>query len=133
MKFNGVTGTGFVYKSPIKVKAKVPAGATTGPISVTTTDGTGTSATNFIGAILGPFRRSRASRHSSGPVGTSVTINGTGLAGATVVKFAGVKATFIVNSDTEITASVPAGAGTGKIIVKTPSGIARSPSKFKVT
>ena len=132
VKFNGVTGTNFVYKSPTKVKAKVPAGATTGPISVTTTDGTGTSATNFVVPSSG-LPTITSFSPSSGPVGTSVTINGTGLAGATVVKFAGVKATFIVNSDTEITASVPAGAGTGKIIVKTPSGIARSPSKFKVT
>ena len=132
VKFNGVTGTSFVYKSPTKVKAKVPAGATTGPISVTTTDGTGTSATNFVVPSSG-LPTITSFSPSSGPVGTSVTINGSNLAGATVVKFAGVKATFIVNSDTQITATVPAGAATGLISVITPTGTAKSPSKFKVT
>jgi large repetitive protein len=40
---------------------------------------------------------------------------------------------FTVNSDTTITATVPAGATTGKIIVKTPAGKATSPTKFTVT
>ena len=44
---------------------------------------------------------------TSGPVGATVTINGTNFTGATSVKFNGVTATFIVNSATKITATVP--------------------------
>ena len=130
VKFNGVTGTGFVFKSATKVKANVPAGATTGPISVTTASGTATSAANFT---VPPPPTITGFSPPSGPVGTSVTINGTNFTGVTVVKFNGVIATFTFNSDTMITATVPAGATTGKIIVKTPGGSATSPTKFTVT
>ncbi len=70
---------------------------------------------------------------TSGPVGTLVTITGTNFTGATVVKFGGVIATFNFVSNTEITATVPAGATTGNILVKTPAGKATSPTKFTVT
>ena len=69
---------------------------------------------------------------TSGPVGTSVTINGTGFSGATAVKFNGTTATFTVNSDMKITATVPPGATTGKISVTTPSGTDTSGTKFNV-
>jgi hypothetical protein len=70
---------------------------------------------------------------TSGPVGTTVTINGTNFTGATSVKFNGVTATFIVNSATKITATVPTGATTGRISVTTPGGTATSTSDFTVT
>jgi hypothetical protein len=70
---------------------------------------------------------------TSGPVGTTVTINGTNFTGATSVKFNGVTATFIVNSATKITATVPTGATTGRITVTTPGGTATSTSDFTVT
>jgi hypothetical protein len=134
VKFNGATGTGFVFKSATKVKANVPATATTGPISVTTAAGTATSATNFTVPSGGSTPTITSFSPTSGPVGTSVTINGTNFTGATVVKFNGViVATFTVNSDIKITATVPAGATTGKIIVKTPAGNATSLTKFTVT
>ena len=132
VQFNGLTGTGFVFVSPTKVKATVPAGAMTGPISVTTPSGTGTSATNFT-VISGSLPTITSFTPTSGPVGTLVTINGTNFSGATVVKFGGVIATFNVVSDTEITATVPGGATTGKILVKTPAGKATSLTKFTVT
>ncbi len=132
VKFNGVTGTGFVFVSATQVKANVPTGATTGPISVTTASGTGTSATNFTVPSGSPTITSFTP--PSGPVGTLVTINGTTFTGATVVKFNGVIATsFTVVSDIKITATVPAGATTGKIIVKTPAGNATSLTRFTVT
>jgi endoglucanase len=62
---------------------------------------------------------------SSGPTGggTSVTIMGTNLTGATAVKF-GVTAaaTFTVNTATQITATSPSGSGTVDVTVTTPSG-----------
>jgi hypothetical protein len=41
--------------------------------------------------------------------------------------------TFSVDSDTQITATVPTGAKTGKIQVTTPGGTATSPGVFTVT
>src|SRR5204863_3987077 len=69
---------------------------------------------------------------SSGGVGASVTITGTAFTGATAVKFNGTTATFTVNSDTQITATVPTGASTGAITVSNPAGTATSASSFTV-
>lgn len=56
---------------------------------------------------------------TSGPVGTRVTITGTGFTGATVVKFGTVNATtFSVVDNTTIIAQVPSGAPTDYIKVK---------------
>jgi hypothetical protein len=64
--------------------------------------------------------------------GQSVVISGTNFTGATSVTFNGVASTYIVNNATQITATLPAGATTGKIIVTTPSGSATSTSDFTV-
>jgi len=62
-----------------------------------------------------------------------VTITGCGFTGATSVAFHGVSASFNVNSDTQITATVPSGATTGVITVATPTRTVKSPAKFIVT
>jgi hypothetical protein len=70
----------------------------------------------------------------SGPAGTTVVITGNSFTGATEVTFpCGQKATFTVDSDTEITAIVPAGAMTGEIGVYTPGGNVGSSTVFTVT
>jgi uncharacterized protein (DUF2345 family) len=99
---------------------------------VTTANGTATSATNYtVGAASTPTITS-FSPHS-GPVGTSVTITGTNLTGATAVKFNGTTATITSNTATQIVATVPAGATTGKITVTTAGGTATSATDFTVT
>ena len=70
---------------------------------------------------------------ASGPVGTPVNIAGQGFTGATGVTFNGVAASFAVGSDTQIIATVPAGAQTGPIAVTAPGGTSRSASSFVVT
>jgi len=122
--------------STTSATAVVPAGATTGRIHVYTVAGQRTSATNFtVGA---PTITSFTPLF--GPVGTSVTINGTNFSGTaptfttSSVKFNTTSATtFTVNSATQITATVPTGATTGKISVTTPSGTGTSTANFTVS
>src|SRR5207302_55096 len=47
VRFNGVSAATFTVNSPTSIQATLPAVATTGPISVTTPAGTGTSSTAF--------------------------------------------------------------------------------------
>ena len=54
--------------------------------------------------------------------GTSVTITGTNLTGATTVKFGSTSAAFTVNSASWITAVSPAGSGTVDMSVTTAGG-----------
>ncbi len=63
--------------------------------------------------------------------GTSVTISGSALTGATAVSFDGLAApSFVVNSDTSITVTAPAGLvpGTVDVTVTTPSGTSSTSS-----
>jgi hypothetical protein len=70
---------------------------------------------------------------TAGPVGTTVTITGTNLTGATSVKFNGVSATITSNTATQIVTKVPTGATTGPITVTTDNGTATSSTNFTVT
>ena len=128
VSFHGVSAT-FSVVSDTYLTAVVPAGATTGSVTVSTPGGKLTSNRIFrvTPAIL-------SFNPPSGPVGTQVTITGTSFTGAKKVTFGGVKATtFSVDSDTQITATVPTGAKTGKIQVTTPGGTATSATDFTVT
>jgi hypothetical protein len=69
---------------------------------------------------------------TSGVVGTTVTLTGTGLSHTTAVTFNGTPATFTVNSATSISTVVPAGASTGLLTVITPGGSATSATPFTV-
>ena len=67
-------------------------------------------------------------------VGAWVQFLGQGFTGTTAVSFNGTPATsFIVNSDTYLTARVPVGATTGFVTVSTPVGTLTSNKKFVVT
>ncbi|HEY1662119.1 MAG TPA: DNA/RNA non-specific endonuclease [Verrucomicrobiae bacterium] len=68
---------------------------------------------------------------TNGAVGDSIVITGTNFTSATAVTFNGVSATFTVNSNTQITATVPPNASSGLISV-TASGTAISSSDFIV-
>lgn len=70
---------------------------------------------------------------ATGPVGTNVTITGSGFTGTTSVKFGGTSASFTFGSDTSLTATVPTGASTGTISVTAPGGTATSANAFTVT
>ncbi len=68
-----------------------------------------------------------------GNIGATVKIIGTHLTGATSVTFNGVAAAFTVDSSSEISATVPAGATTGKVQVVLPGGTLSSNVAFDVS
>jgi hypothetical protein len=116
--------------SGTQITATIPAGATTGKISVVTP--TATLYTN-----LAPFRITpliAGFTPTIGSAGAGVVITGSGFSGATRVTFYNQQpaAGFTVDSDTQITVSVPAGAQTGPIQVTTPGGTAASGTTFTV-
>jgi hypothetical protein len=130
VQFGGMNAAGFIVNSSTEIVATVPVGAASGPITVVTPAGTATSATSFTVSAMPSIT---AFAPVAGNAGTVVTISGANFTGATDVSFGGVSATFTVNSPTQITATVPVGAATGKISVATPSGAVQSATVFTVT
>jgi uncharacterized repeat protein (TIGR03803 family) len=65
-------------------------------------------------------------------IGQAVGILGQGLTGTTSVSFNGKAAEFTVVSDNYVTASVPAGSGSGFVKVTTPAGTLKSNMPFRV-
>jgi uncharacterized repeat protein (TIGR03803 family) len=101
--------------------------STAGTFYGTTFEGNGTIFRLEMG--LGPFIEALP---TSGNVGTGVRILGNSLTGTSSVTFNGVSTTFTVMSPTEITATVPAGATSGRIRAVTPEGILKSNTIFRV-
>jgi hypothetical protein len=129
--FNGIDATGFSIDSPSQVTVTVPLNATSGPIAVTGPAGTGTSASSFTVAT-GPAPTIAGFAPSSGGIGSSVTIKGSNLAGASAVLFNGVAASFKAKGGSQLVAVVPLGATNGTIVVQTPGGTATSTTNFIV-
>jgi hypothetical protein len=128
VSFHGTPAT-FTVVSGTQIKTNVPSAATTGTVKVTTPLGVLISNKTFrVTPQILSFSP------LSGPMGTAVTITGVSLSQTTKVTFGTVKATvFAANSDTQVTATVPAGAVTGKIGITTPGGTAFSATSFTVT
>jgi large repetitive protein len=121
--FGSTAAASYTVNSATSISATSPAGA--GVVDVTVTTVGGTSATgasdrfSYVPVVTG-------ASPGSGPLGggTSVTVTGKGFTAATAVKFGGTNASsYTVNSDTQITATSPAGtAGTVDITVTTAGG-----------
>jgi IPT/TIG domain len=131
----GGASAAFSVDSSTRITAIVPQNAATGHISVTTGAGTAVSSNTFTVTSPPPPPTPTITSFSptSGTPGTSVTITGTNLTGATSVVFHGVEAVYNVLSSTRIQTVVPAGSSTGTLSVTTPGGSATSPSPFVVT
>jgi hypothetical protein len=127
---NGATAQ-FSVVSDSQLTLTVPSGATSGPIGVTTPSGSATSSSTFTVNVTAAPTVSGFSP-ASAAVGATVTIAGAHFTGATSVKFNGVTASFVVNSDSQITATVPSTATSGAVTVTTAAGTATS-SSFVVT
>ncbi len=123
----GSTPASFSVTSDTFVQTVVPAGAITGPISVQTIQGTGTSSSSFLIApqinLVTPLQA---------PVGETVRLLGAGFTGTTTVLFNGTTATFVVASDVMTRAVVPAGATNGPITVTHAGGSDVSDQSFTV-
>jgi RHS repeat-associated protein len=121
ISFNGIAGT-VVSWSDTQIVATVPANAKTGSVSVVVNNVTSNQDVLFTmpnPAITGLVP-------SSGPVGTSVQINGSGFGttqGTSTLQFGSTNVTPTAWSDTQITATVPATAISG-IVKVTVSGVA---------
>lgn len=141
IKFQGAAAvtSGFTNNTDKSVTVTVPAGTTSGKITVTTAVGTSAlSAQTFTVGIPVPTIASTGLSATSGPVGSSLTITGTNLSGITEIKFQGAAAVttdFTNNTATSVTVIVPAGATSGKITVTTAIGgtSALSTQSFTVT
>ncbi len=127
VKFGGVPASTIVVAGSAFLTATAPAGALTGSITVTTGSTTLSSPQAFhvLPTITG-------FTPPSGPAGTPVTITGTGLTQTAKVTFGSKAAAFTVNSDTQLTATVPAGAITATIHITTIGGKVVSKTKFTV-
>ncbi len=122
----GATNATYTINSNTQITATAPANSA-GTYDITVTTPGGTSATNASDQytyVAAPTVT--AISPTSGPTagGATVVITGTGFATATAVSFGGSPATgFTVNSNTQITATAPAGAaGTVDITVTTIGG-----------
>jgi uncharacterized repeat protein (TIGR03803 family) len=128
VSFNG-TPAAFTALSSTVISTAVPSGATTGYISVGGT-ADGTLKSNLAFKVTPQLKQFSP---TSGPVGTQVTIGGVSLTQTASVTFGGVKATFTVDSDNQITATVPSTAKTGKVSITTSGGTVTSARNFTVT
>ena len=70
---------------------------------------------------------------TSGPSNATVIISGTNFTGTSIVSFNGAQAAFYVDSNTQITATVPTNASSGPISITTPGGMVTSASSFALT
>ena len=135
VKFNNtaVAAANYTVNSDIKITAKVPAGALTGKISVTTPGGTGQSTTNFTVEVPPQVN---SFNPPNGLPGSNVVITGVNFASITSVTINNIEvglANFTVDSDTQITAKVPANATSGKIKVTNAAGSHTSSATFYIT
>lgn len=115
-----------------EIVTRVPDGATTGPLTVTTPTGTATSRTPFV---VSPPPTITEFAPQIGAPGDAVTITGTDFAAEAannLVKIGNTPAPVSTASATELVASVPAGAVSGRISVTTSSGTATTEADFFV-
>jgi hypothetical protein len=118
-----VTAAAVTADSPAQTTA-TGTGAGTVDITVTTPDGTShhTPADHYTYTAPQPAV-TRVSPDGGGTAGgTPVTITGTGLAGATAVRFGAAAAAITADSATQITVTSPPGTGRVAVTVTTPTG-----------
>jgi hypothetical protein len=126
--FGNLAATRLTNVSPTRVTAVVPSGAPVAPITLTTANGTNTTATPFFGV---PSVTEIVPAQAK--PGATITITGLNYSNVSRVRFAGgVDALFSVESPTTISATVPLGAVSGPIVVTNPGGESSGGRTFTV-
>ena len=131
VKIGGVNCTSLQVLSPTVVKAVTPAGTIgDAPISIVSSNATSLAPTPFTYVLQSITSVSPNNGIYSG--GTAITITGTFLSGATIVKIGGVPATNVVAVDsTTVTAVTPAGSvGAASVEVTGAKGTATATNAF---
>lgn len=129
VSFNGVPAA-VLESSDTLIRVIVPPGATSGPISVTTSLGTTVTSTPFF---VGEAPRVDLIQPDSARVGEPVVLTGANFTHVTTVRFGGTgEATFVVDSDTQITAMPDSFASSGHVSVQGPTGSDESSQMFLV-
>jgi eukaryotic-like serine/threonine-protein kinase len=140
--FGGVNGT-IISDSDTRIIVTSPPGTGTaiagasaqatgtgaGMVDITVTTRVGTSrvttADHFTYTAARPAVNAPSPNGGTIAGGTTVTLTGTGLAGATSVRFGNAAATIAADSSTQITVTSPPGTGTVPVTVTTPAGTSR--------
>ena len=132
VKFNGIAAT-VSAASATSLTVTVPAGATSGPISVTNGAASASSAGSFTVATL-PAPTLTSFTPTIGAQGTAVTLTVTNFQLAkesNKVTFGSITAPVAgVPASTTLTTTVPGPASSGKISIVTPYGVATSTADF---
>ena len=132
-KYVGINGksTAFTVITDNKITTTIPAGATSGKITVSNTDGT------FLGLrvlAVKPLPIVSSITSKSGPVGSTISIAGSNFIFPVKVKFNGTTAIQVLNgSTTLLNVTVPPMATSGPIVVTTEGGTATTTPSYTVT
>ncbi|WBA44392.1 FG-GAP-like repeat-containing protein [Hymenobacter canadensis] len=121
VRFNGTAQTVFTSNSATQLVLNVPAGATTGTLTVTTPGGTSAASSQTF-TVVPPPTVTGVSPAAELP-GTVVTLTGTGFTAGSTVSFGGTAAASVsVVSATTLTATVPASLAAGSAPVSVTTG-----------
>lgn len=129
--FNGTGSLDVGFSGDTLVTAIVPPGATTGKVMVSTPDGNGQSAANFVVTARLALITGFVPDH--GRINDTVTIRGKYLTGYKAVRFNGAKALYtILLNDSTLRARIPSGSTTGPVQVTGLLNTATSPMDFMI-
>jgi hypothetical protein len=127
VKFAGNAAANFTVNSDTQITTTVPSGAISGPVTISKTGCVDVQTSSFT-VITCPTVTNVSP--TTAAAGAQLTVTGSGFTGVTTVRFAGnASAAFLVNSDTQITTTVPANALSGPItLVKSGCSDAQTPA-----
>ena len=129
--FNGTTASTTSWDSD-EIQTSVPSGATSGPVVVRTSGGQSSAGVTFTVTLPAPVI-SRLDPNS-GLVNSSVTIEGSNFGSSSgTVTFNGTTASTTSWDSDEIQTSVPSGATSGPVVVRTSGGQSSAGVTFTVT
>jgi len=125
VEFNGVPATEYTSWSGSQIGVQVPGGAASGPITVTTADGTSNRVVFAINNPTPTISSLSPSHQTAGSPGFTLTVTGTNFVNGSVVKWNGSNRATAYVSPTKLTASIPASdvasAGTAKVTAFNPA------------